>query len=189
MANNANKTYSLSQVAALAGMQQEAVLSYLDQGLLPAIDTDTQFNETHLMQLRLIRLSAATTPPFFDAAADTEGIVRAAASGEYASALQQAKTYLALLQTESESASLAVAYAKQLLNQLPQEQLPAIIGRQAMAERCGKSEATLRLWEQQGLLFARRAANGKASYDASAQQRLYIICTLLGAGHSTEDIA
>ncbi|WP_157430294.1 MerR family transcriptional regulator [Actinomadura macra] len=56
-----------------------------------------------------------------------------------------------------------------------------------LASRAGVSTRTLRYYEQQGLLPARRAANGYREYEESDLRLLAEIRTLLAAGFTLED--
>ncbi|MCO5968364.1 MerR family transcriptional regulator [Actinoallomurus sp. WRP6H-15] len=56
-----------------------------------------------------------------------------------------------------------------------------------LAERAGVSTRALRYYEKQGLLPARRAANGYREYDESDLRLVSEIRSLLGAGFTLED--
>jgi DNA-binding transcriptional MerR regulator len=56
-----------------------------------------------------------------------------------------------------------------------------------LAERAGVSTRTLRYYEQQGLLAARRAANGYRQYEESDLPLVVQIRSLLAAGFTLED--
>ncbi|NRQ33806.1 MerR family transcriptional regulator [Nonomuraea sp. NN258] len=58
-----------------------------------------------------------------------------------------------------------------------------------LSRRAGVNAHQLRYYEAQGLLEARRGANGYREYDESAVLRVKQIRHLLGAGLSSEDIA
>jgi DNA-binding transcriptional MerR regulator len=57
-----------------------------------------------------------------------------------------------------------------------------------LAERAGASTRALRYYEQQGLLSARRTANGYREYDESAVRLVAEIRSLLAAGFVLEDV-
>jgi DNA-binding transcriptional MerR regulator len=56
-----------------------------------------------------------------------------------------------------------------------------------LAERAGVSTRTLRFYEQQGLITARRAPNGYRQYDESDLRLVAQIRSLLAAGFTLED--
>jgi DNA-binding transcriptional MerR regulator len=56
-----------------------------------------------------------------------------------------------------------------------------------LAERAGVSTRTLRFYEQQGLITARRAPNGYRQYDESDLRLVEQIRSLLAAGFTLED--
>jgi DNA-binding transcriptional MerR regulator len=57
-----------------------------------------------------------------------------------------------------------------------------------LAERAGTSTRTLRYYEAQGLLEARRAPNGYRAYDESELRVVHEIRTLLAVGFGLDDI-
>jgi len=56
-----------------------------------------------------------------------------------------------------------------------------------LAERAGVSTRALRYYEQQGLIAARRTANGYRDYDESNVRLVEEIRTLLAAGFTLDD--
>lgn len=57
-----------------------------------------------------------------------------------------------------------------------------------LSDRCGVSRRSLRYYEQQGLIAARRAANGYREYDELTMVRVRNIRELLDCGLTVDDI-
>jgi DNA-binding transcriptional MerR regulator len=181
------RTSDLSQAV---GVHPNTVRLYEEWGFLPPIPRSPSgyrlFTQAHLDQLCLARLALNDAWPGRNIRRSAVKLVRQAASGDLAAALEQAQQHLALVQTEQAQAEAAAEFLERWAQGAVTEAAidPLSIGQ--TAELLAVTIDTLRHWERNGLLTVPRdPQNGYRRYGLVEINRLRVIRMLLRAGYST----
>jgi len=169
------------ELARLAGISEQQVRNYLDEGLLPAAQRAENnyriLTDRHADALRTARALAAG-----HGWARTRAILAAVHSGDLATALATVDESHAELARERTS----IATATRAFSQAAGDTAPAVrhlarIGQ--VATDIGVRTPVLRLWESRGLLRPHRdRSTGYRVYDP-AEQRIAHLIAVLRAGH------
>lgn len=179
-----------SDLGKAVGLHPNTVRLYEEWGFLPSIPRSPSgyrlFTEHHLDQLRLAYTALHGEWAGRNLRQSALKLVRQAATGDQAGALELAWRHLALVQAEQAQAEAAAAFlerwAQGAVISAPME--PVHIGQ--AAELLGATRDMLRNWERNGLIdVPRDPASGYRRYGPAEIGRLRVIRMLLRAGYST----
>jgi DNA-binding transcriptional MerR regulator len=176
-----------TDLAKAVGVHVNTIRLYEEWGLLPKISRGAngyrQYTTLHLEQARLARL--ALEWPFVGARTLLVELVKSAASGDFAMAMEQAYQYLARVRMEITYAEAAIDYLEQWAagHIIESSQQKMNIGQ--AASYLNITVDMLRNWERNGLItIPRDPANGYRLYGTTELGRLRVIRTLNEAGYS-----
>lgn len=179
-----------SDLSKAVGIHPNTVRLYEEWGFLPPIPRSPtgyrRFTEKHLDQLRLVRLALADEWPGRNIRRSALKLVRQAASGDLAGALDQARQHLALVQSEQAQAEAAARFLERWVQGALIETPEAARSIGQTARLLAVTRDMLRNWERNGLLTVPRdPQSGYRRYGPAQINRLRVIRMLLRAGYST----
>jgi len=179
-----------SDIAKAVGVHPNTVRLYEQWGFLPPIPRSVSgyrlFTEAHLDQMRLARAALHGPWPGRNIKQSALVLVRRAASGDLGGALEQAYSYLALVQAEQAQAEAAAELLERWAHGTAADATvdPLQIGE--AARLLGVTTDILRNWERDGLIqVPRNPRNRYRLYSAAEIGRLRVIRMLRRAGYST----
>ncbi len=187
----AQKEYSTSQVAAIAGIHPNTVRFYEEWGLITRPRRRDNgyrvFTQLQIQQIRLARTAFQTEITQNGLRKKLVDTLKTAAECDFDGALLLAGEYLTRLRGERENAEEAVRIARGILSDEEHSDKVLLRRRQA-AEHLGVTADALRNWEMNGLLTVKRRANGYRVYTQEDIRQLRLIRALRCAGYSLESI-
>lgn len=179
-----------SDLSKAVGLHPNTVRLYEEWGFLPPIPRSPSgyrlFTEHHLDQLRLARTALHSEWAGRTLRQSALNLVKQAATGDLAGALELAWRHLALVQAEQAQAEAAAAFLERWAQGtvVTAAMDPLQIG--PAAELLAVTRDMLRNWERNGLIrVPRDPANGYRRYGPAEIGRLRVIRMLLRAGYST----
>lgn len=191
-----------SDLARAVGVHPNTVRRYVDRGLLPPVERSPsgyrRFTPHHLDCLRLAHEVYSFPLPGLALHQARMRILPPAIAGDLASALECARAYLALVQSERAHAELAAELLERWAFGAPDDTgdtdgtddaavQPLRIGQ--VAHLLGVSIDVVRSWDRNGLIdVPRDQANGYRRYGAREISRLRVIRVLSRAGYSMSAI-
>lgn len=190
--NSATKTYQTAQVAALTGIHPNTVRLYEACGLIPkpirAQNGYRVFTDVHVQQIHLARIALRAQVIQNGLRKRAIHIIKLSAAGEYDGAIEQCHEYLSCVKVEQRTAEEALEITQGLLLGKQTTNQKASLTRKQTADLLGITIDTLRNWEMNGLLTAKRRENGYRVYDWDDINTLKIIRTLRSAQYSLSSI-
>jgi len=178
-----------SDVAHAVGVHPNTVRLYESWGFLPPVKRGKngyrRFTQTHVDQLRRVRLALRATWLGGDIRAAALGCIAHGAAGDLEGAYDRANRLRAALQHEIDRAEAAV---RALQSWAGAGAAPDDDTRFSIGETAALVDVTrdmLRNWERNGLIDVARDADGDRAYRQADLQRLRIIRTLRQARYST----
>lgn len=185
------KQYSTSEIAKRIGIHPNTVRLYEKLGLISLPQRKTNgyrvFTEVHLYQLRIARTAFAVEVLQNGLRKKITDIVKTTARGEYASALTKTDEYIKQTEVEIRGAHEAVDIVKGLFSSSDSVTMYPL-KRHEVSVLLGISMDTLRSWEMNRLLKAKRKENGYRIYMQEDVKRLKVIRTLKCANYSLSAI-
>lgn len=181
------KTYRTAEIASAVGIHPNTVRLYEKLNLIPKPERLPNgyrvFTEFHVEQCRLVRLAFRVEILQNGLRRKIAEAVRRSAAGDFDGALSEIDGYLAQIRQERSDAEEAIGIVRQTLS-LPASEGGRYLSRKEVSEELGLSSDTVRNWEMNGLLIAKRTENGRRVYSADDIRRLKIIRSLRRANYS-----
>ena len=178
-----------SDLSKAVGLHPNTVRLYEEWGFLPSIPRSSSgyrlFTEQHLDQLRLACIAVHCEWAGRILRRSALGLVKQAAAGDLAGALELAWRHLALVQAEQAQAEAAAAFLERWAQGtvVTAAMEPVQIGQ--AAELLAVTRDILRNWERNGLIkVPRDPVSGYRRYGPAEIGRLRVIRMLLRAGYS-----
>lgn len=185
------KTYQTSEVAQIIGIHANTVRMYEELSLIPQAQRKANgyrvFTDFHIDQFRLARAAFQIEVLQNGLRKKIITAVKTSAKGDFDTALNLTKEYLAGVQTEQKNATEAVKMVEQILSGDAADN-GISMKRKEVSENLGITMDTLRNWEMNGLLCVKRKENGYRVYTDDDIKRLKIIRSLKCASYSLEAI-
>ena len=186
------RTYQTAQVAKLTGIHPNTVRLYEACELIPK-PLRTQngyrvFTEVHVQQIHLARIALRTAVLQNGLRKRAIHIIKLSAAGQYDCAIEQSHEYLACVKAEQRAVEEALETTRSLLMGEQTKNYTGNLTRKQTADLLGITIDTLRNWEMNGLLTAKRRENGYRVYDSDDINTLKIIRTLRCAQYSLSSI-
>lgn len=187
------KTYRTTKIAKLIGVHANTIRFYEDMKLLPVIPRTESgyriFNDSHLSQLRLLRVAFRAEIISSRLRHEAYEIVKTSASGDMKKAYLMTKKYLEHIVEEKARAEEAIAITIDIIeNSTKSVKSTIFYGRLQTAQSLGITADVLRDWERNGLIQVPRDSRGNRSYGLEELNRLKIIRTLRNAHYSMMSI-
>lgn len=185
------KIYRTSEIAEIVGIHPNTVRLYEKLNLISKPERLQNgyriFTEIHLEQCKLIRVAFQVEVLQNGLRKKMVSAVKTAATGNLDEAIKLVYEYLQQVEQEQINAEKAIEIVGRLLSDevLPHTQL---LTRKQVAKELDISVDTLRNWEANGLLSAKRKSNGYRVYTEQDVLRLKIIRSLRCANYSLEAI-
>lgn len=185
------KTYRTAEVASIIGIHPNTVRLYESLGLIRKPERKPNgyriFTELHIAQLKIARLALQVEVLQNGLRKKILRMVKAAAAGDFNSALSLTEDYLRQIRQERSNAEAAILIVKRILSGgVPED--AHFFRRKEVSEFLGISMDALRNWEMNGLLTVKRKQNGYRVYTDADLQRLIVIRSLRCANYSLEAI-
>lgn len=183
--------YSTGQVAKITGIHPNTVRLYEEWGLIHKPERKANgyrvFNDIHIMQIELLKKALQIT--VMQAGLRTLMIeaVKLSALYRFDEAIAMVNRYILIAQQEIARAKEAAGICELLYRRQP-EAGGVRYKRAQAAKEAGVTIDTLRNWEMNGLLTAKRMQNGYRVYDANDINRLKVIRSLRCANYSLSAI-
>jgi len=181
-------TYKTAEVAKIIGIHPNTVRFYEEWGLIPKPERKPNgyrvFTDIHLEQFRLARLALRAEVLQNGLRKKAITIIKTSAAGDYESAIKLARDYLKQIKTEQNNAEEAIEITKNLLSKKVKDTPKLCFTRKEVADYLSITIDALRTWELNGLLTAKRKANGYRIYSEEDIQILKIIRSLRCANYS-----
>lgn len=184
------ESYRTAEIAGLIGVHPNTVRFYEAQDLLPPVPREGNgyrlYSESHLEQLRLIRLGLRAEILSNNLRQEAIGVLKASAAGRRGEALTLADDYLQHLGEEMNRAREAIRLVEVDLSGGDPPDLSAL-GRREAAGLLGISVDVLRDWERNGLIRVAKRRREQV-YGPRDIARLKIISILRSAHYSQMSI-
>ena len=185
------KEYSTSTIAKEFNIHPNTVRFYEEIGFLPPIPRKENgyrvYSQIHYEQLKLIKIGLKSELLQNGLRKQVINIIKVSANGDYDRALELAKEYLGSIGKETKNAEEAIEIVEN--NILKEDtQNVKIYLRKQVADYLELTIDTLRNWELNGLLTAKRKENGYRIYNTDDIKKLKIISSLRCANYSLSSI-
>ena len=185
------KEYSTSTIAKEFNIHPNTVRFYEEIGFLPPIPRKENgyrvYSQIHYEQLKLIKIGLKSELLQNGLRKQVINIIKVSANGDYDRALELAKEYLGSIGKETKNAEEAIEIVEN--NILKEDtQNVKIYSRKQVADYLELTIDTLRNWELNGLLTAKRKENGYKIYNTEDIKKLKIISSLICANYSLSSI-
>ena len=188
------KSYRTAQVAKIVGVHPNTVRLYEQLGLIPKPARSANgyriFTDLHIAHFRLARMAFAVEVLQNGLRKKAVSIVKISATGQYEQAVGMAEEYLRQIRDEQRHALEAIEIVREILSGVDPETSGERDGltRKEAAEALQVTIDTLRNWEMNGLLTAKRLRNGYRIYHAEDIRLLKVIRSLRCANYSLSAI-
>ncbi len=188
------KSYRTAQVAKLVGVHPNTVRLYEQLGLIPKPARSANgyriFTDLHIAHFRLARMAFAVEMLQNGLRKKAVSIVKISATGQYEQAVGMAEEYLRQIRDEQRHALEAIEIVREILSGVGPEPSGERndLTRKEAAEALQVTIDTLRNWEMNGLLTAKRLRNGYRIYHAEDIRLLKVIRSLRCANYSLSAI-
>ncbi len=184
---------STAKIAKTIGCHPNTVRMYEQWGLLPPVPRSPKgyrlYTQAHVDQMRLAWLALHSTYPGKVIRRSLSSLVRTAASGDLAEALQMAYRNLILVRTELAQAEAAADLVIHWAQGLPVEDTSSTYQIGETAKKLNVTRDMLRNWERDNLLQVPRDPHSRyRRYGQTEIARLRIIRMLRTSGYSTMSI-
>jgi DNA-binding transcriptional MerR regulator len=186
------RTYSTSEIAKLIGIHPNTVMLYEKWGYIPPVPRKSNgyrvFNETHLHQMKLIRLALKSEAIKWYLRFEVKNIIRSAAQVDLRKALELSREYLTHIQNEKNNELKVMKIIQGILNSDSLEEKNISLNRNGAAKLLGVSISVIIYWERDGLLEVPRRKNGYRVYGEDEIKLLRVIKALRQENYSTQCI-
>ncbi len=186
------RTYSTSEIAGIMGIHPNTVMLYEKWGYLAPVERRKNgyrvYNETHLEQIKLVRLALRSQLIKCYMKFEVQNIIRSAARGNLKKALELSREYLAHIQNEKNNELRVMKIIRKILKSGSQEEKDTLLNRNGAAKLLGVSINVIIYWERNGLLDVPRSKNGYRVYGENEIKLLGVIKVLRQENYSTQCI-
>ncbi len=178
-----------SDLARAAGIHPNTVRLYVEWGLIPPVEKDTngyrKFTQRHLECLQLARMIYVAPYPGKIIRSSGKEIIQAIVRDDWGGALEKAFHYLSLVKAELVNAETAVILLEHWAQGLPTETMGNVLLIGEVAGLLGVSKDMIRNWERNGLISVpRNSYNTYRLFGSSEIGRMRVIRMLSQAGYS-----
>lgn len=184
-------TYRTAEVAEIIGIHPNTVRLYEKLKLISKPERLKNgyrvFTDLHIQQCRLVRIAYQVEILQNGLRKKITAIIKTCATGDFDTAVLLTDEYLNQIERERINAEEAVKIVKQLLS-CPKVTNTQFLKLKEVSKIVGVSTDSIRNWEMNGLLTAKRKENGYRIYTDDDVQRLKVIRTLRCANYSLEAI-
>ncbi len=187
-------TYKTVDIAKMMGIHVNTVRLYESCGLIPKPERLSNgyrvFTDLHIEQFKLARAALRVEVLQNGLRKQAVNIIKISALGDYEKAAQLTQEYIALVDTEQKHAEEAIKITRRILSGRDTElaEASSVLTRKETADLLHVTIDTLRNWELNGLLTAKRSSNAYRIYTQTDIQRLKIIRSLRCANYSLSAI-
>lgn len=182
--------YSTSQIAKIIGVHPNTVRMYEEWGLIQKPERKENgyriFEDIHIKQFQMARKALQIEVLQAGLRKRNINVIKLSAEYRFDEAIQLAEEYIEIAENEVLAAKEAVVLCQKLY--VSSEDNDTFYKRAQAAKELGITIDTIRNWEMNGLLVAKRIANGYRVYDANDMNRLKIIRSLRCANYSLSAI-
>lgn len=187
-------TYKTIDIARIIGIHVNTVRLYETYGLIPKPERRENgyrvFTDLHIEQFRLARAALRVEIVQNGLRKQAVRIIKTAAVGDYAKALEMTNSYVTQIKKEQKNAEEAIEITQRILDDMDraEPEISLSYTRKEAAELLEVTIDTLRNWELNGLFSVKRSQNGYRVYTAEDLKRLKIIRSLRCANYSLSSI-
>jgi len=186
-------TYSTSEIARMMGLHPNTVMLYEKWGYIASVPRKENgyrvYNETHLEQMKLIRLALRSKVIKWYMRFEVKNIIRSAAQGNFEKALELSKVYLSIIQNEKNNEIKVVEIIQEILRNYSVEEKNISLNRNGVAKLLGVSKHVIINWERYGFIEVSRSKNGYRVYGDKEIKLLKVIKNLREKNYSTQSIS
>ncbi len=186
------KTYSTSEIAGIIGIHPNTVMLYEQWGYIAPVERKENgyrvYTETHLEQIKLIRISLRSESIKSYMKFEVQNIIRSAAQGDLKKALELSREYLTHIQNEKNNELKVMKVIQEILNSDSLEEKNISLNRNGAGKLLGVSINVIVYWERNGLLEVPRSKNGYRVYGEDEIKLLRVIKALRQENYSTQCI-
>ena len=186
------KTYSTSEIAGIIGIHPNTVMLYEKWGYIAPVERKENgyrvYTETHLEQIKLIRISLRSESIKSYMKFEVQNIIRSAAQGDLKKALELSREYLTHIQNEKNNELKVMKVIQEILNSDSLEEKNISLNRNGAGKLLGVSINVIVYWERNGLLEVPRSKNGYRVYGEDEIKLLRVIKALRQENYSTQCI-
>lgn len=181
-------TYKTAEIAKYIGIHPNTVRLYEELGLIPKPERKANgyriFTDFHIEQFKFARTALKVEVLQNGLRKQAINIIKTSAAKDFDRAILLTNHYLEQLGRELRNAEEAITITKRLLSGENQETDNKLFTRKETLDHLQITMDTLRNWEMNGLLKARRKQNGYRVYTPEDIKRLKIIRSLRCASYS-----
>jgi len=184
--------YSTSEIAKIIGIHPNTVRFYEDLNLITTPKRKSNgyriFTKLHIDQFKIARLAFQVEVLQNGLRAQAVEIVKTCAAGDVDKSIELTLQYLDKIEDERLKAEEAIVIVEKILSGEINENEKLCLTRKEAADYLNVTIDTLRNWELNGLLTAKRKQNGYRIYTDNDINRLKVIYSLRCANYSLSAI-
>lgn len=181
-------TYKTAEIAKFIGIHPNTVRLYEELGLIPKPERKPNgyriFTDFHIEQFRFARTALKVEVLQNGLRKQAINIIKTSAAKDFDRAIYLTNCYLKQIKSELQKAEETIATTEMLLSGEDKASEDMLFTRKEVLNHLLITMDTLRNWEMNGLLTARRKQNGYRVYTSEDIKRLQIIRTLRCANYS-----
>lgn len=185
-------SYSTSEIARLMGLHPNTVMLYEKWGYIAPVPRKENgyriFTETHLDQMKLVRLALRSEAIKWYMRFEVKNIIRSAAQGDLEKALELSREHLTHIENEKNNEIRVMKIIQEILKMDSEEEKNISLNRSGVAKLLGVSKNVIINWERCGLIEIPRRKNGYRVYGENEIKLLRVIKALRDEVYSTQSI-
>lgn len=186
------RNYSTSEIAKIMGIHPNTVMLYEKWGYIAHVERKENgyriFTETHLEQMKLIRMALSSELIKCYMKFEVQNIIRSAAQGNLDKALELSREHLTHIHNEKRNELKVTETIREILKSDSPEEKNISLNRKVAAKLLGVSINAIVYWERDGLLEVPRSKNGYRAYGEHEIKLLRVIKALRQENYSTQCI-
>ncbi|MTI46368.1 MAG: MerR family transcriptional regulator [Firmicutes bacterium] len=186
------RSYRTSEIAGIFGIHPNTVILYEKWGYIAPVKREENgyraFNETHLDQIKLIRMALRGELIKSYMKFEVQSIIRSAAQRDLRKALKLSRDYLTHIQSEKNNEFKIMKAIQKILKSHSLEEKNISLNRSGVAKLLGVSINVIINWERYGLIQVPRSKNGYRVYGEDEIKLLRIIKAFRQENYSTQCI-
>lgn len=186
------RTYSTSEIARMIEIHPNTVMLYEKWGYIAPVERKENgyrvYTETHLEQMKLVRLALRTGWIKSYMKFEAVNIIRSAAQGDLVKALELSREYLSHIQNEKNNELKVMQVIRGILKDDSLKEKSITLNRNVAAKLLEVSINVLINWERNGLLEVPRSKNGYRVYGEREIKLLRVIKALRQENYRTQCI-
>lgn len=185
-------SYSTSEIARLMGLHPNTIMLYEKWGYIAPVPRKENgyriFTETHLDQMKLVRLALRSEAIKWYMRFEVKNIIRSAAQGDLEKALELSREHLTHIENEKNNEIRVMKIIQEILKKDSEEEKNISLNRSGVAKLLGVSKNVIINWERYGLIEIPRRKNGYRVYGKNEIKLLRVIKALREEVYSTQSI-